>query len=111
HRVEARPPVGVGEDTALVESRCSGMAGLQTRPEDAVLDLDALPCHAVVVGGPTVGRDLHLVEDLPGGVEVEVAAPAETVRDVDDDLPIAAGVAGRVDRGVDLDGAPLDRRG
>src|SRR5262245_44989822 len=95
----------MGEDPALVEAWRPRMALLGTGPEDALLVLDALPAHSVVVGRAAMGGDAHLVEHLARGRELEVLPPAEAVGDVEQDLPVPAGLAGRIDCGVDLDGA------
>ncbi|MEI2654132.1 MAG: hypothetical protein V9G12_18645 [Microthrixaceae bacterium] len=85
--------VGVGELPALVQPGRARVADLGDGPEQAVLGFDALPGGARVVGGATRGRPAELVEDLVGVLVLEVLALAEPLGDLQQDLPVQAGLA------------------
>src|SRR5262249_51402827 len=93
-----------------VESRRARMTVARARPEDTLLALDALPRDARVVGRPALRGDAQLLEHRARVGVREVALRAETPREIEQDLPVAARTPRRLHRGVDLDDAPLDRR-
>src|SRR5690606_2744213 len=75
---------------------------------DAELVLDALPGDAGVVGAAALRRHPQLLEYLLGVRVREVLAPVEAAGEIDQDLPVQTGLAGRLLGGVELDDAPLD---
>ena len=107
HRVEAGLAVGVEEPAALEQSGGAGVAGFGDGPEQAHLVLDALPGGAGVVGRAAGAGPAELVEDLFGVRVREVLALAQPFGDVEQDLPVTAGLAGWGHGGVDLDDPSL----
>src|SRR5262249_23264897 len=85
------------------------MALARTGPKDAVLGLNSLVGNARIVRDAAGTRPPQLVEDLPRAGEREPLRPAEGTGDVLDDPPVLAGVAGTVDRLIDLDDPALRR--
>ena len=109
--MEFRSTDGVVEPPTLVQARRSRVPFFGDRPEQPVLGLDPFPRRAPVVGGAAGGGEAELFEDLARVGVREVVAAAESVGEVDEDLPVASSLAGRLDRGVDLDDPPLARGG
>src|SRR5262245_4377297 len=82
----------------------------RTRPEHALLALDPLPGDAGVVRDAPTGGDAELLEDRVRPGEREPALASDRAREILDDPPILARLAGTGDRLVDLDHAPFGVR-
>ena len=109
--MELRSTVGVVEAAPFIEAWSARVPFFGDRPEQPVLGFDPLPCRTSVVGGAAGGREAELFEDLVGVGVREVVATTETVGEIDEDLPVASSLTGRLDGGVALDDPPLSRGG
>jgi hypothetical protein len=110
-KVERPRALGDGVPGARLEqARGSGMGFVRARPEDAVRGLDLLVRDPRIVRDAAFRGHTQLVEDLARAREREPALPSERARDVLDDLPIRARVAGGLDRLPDADDAPFGGR-
>src|SRR5437588_4322604 len=111
HRLKVRLAIRMAKLVSFVEARRSRMPRLRTRPEDAVLLLDAFPGHAVIIGNAALGGATQLFKNLTGRVVAEFLRVVQASREIADDLPVHTCIGRRLDDFTMADAASFDVSG
>src|SRR5262249_14444373 len=105
--VHAGTAVGVREAAAFKQTWRTGMIDRRAWPEHPEVLLDLLVRDAGIVGDSAARGAPQFLKDLLRRAEVEETALAQSPRQIADNLPVAPGFAGGIDRLADADDAAL----